>query len=53
LRARRRAVQRAQRGRDARLAYETAADPLSLHRLYLRIYRERTGGLLPDCNEWP
>ena len=31
--------------------YEAAADPLPLYWLYVDIYREMTGGLLPDCNE--
>jgi hypothetical protein len=31
--------------------YEAAPDALPLYWLYLNIYREMTGGLLPDCNE--
>jgi hypothetical protein len=30
---------------------EAAADPLPLYWLYLSIYREMTGGLLPERNE--
>jgi hypothetical protein len=42
---------RGQGGRCMQFDYEMAADPLSLQRLYLRIYRECTAGLLPECNE--
>jgi hypothetical protein len=31
--------------------YELAADPIALHRHYLRAHRERYGGRLPPCNE--
>jgi hypothetical protein len=31
--------------------YEAAPDPLPVYWLYLNIYREMTGGLLPDCNQ--
>ena len=31
--------------------YELSADPMALHRRYLREHRERYGGRLPPCNE--
>jgi hypothetical protein len=31
--------------------YELSADPMALHRGYLREHRERYGGRLPPCNE--
>jgi hypothetical protein len=31
--------------------YEISADPFALYRHYVAVYRDATGGLLPDCNE--
>jgi hypothetical protein len=31
--------------------YDLSADPMALHRRYLREHRERYGGRLPPCNE--
>jgi hypothetical protein len=31
--------------------YEADADPLPLYWFYRNIYREMTGGLVPECNE--